>query len=149
MIKKENGTFTVTFSTRNKRGKKLKRQKSGIKTLTMAKRIEHDLIAELKDKKDGFDYAGKRFGSFFTNHYLPYYEMNFTDADYARLVVSKWCQSIFQVKLNAVTPNDISLILSEAAPELSYGSLKKLKSYLSRAFNHAVKGGLPSNLLQR
>ncbi|MDX2469630.1 MAG: site-specific integrase [SAR324 cluster bacterium] len=146
MIKKEtNGTFTVTFSTRNKRGKKLKRQKSGVKTLTKAKRIENDFIAELKNKKSGSDYAGERFGSFFTNHYLPYYEVNFTDVDYTKLVVGKWCQSIFQVQLELITPNDISLILSEAAPELSYNSLKKLKSYLSRAFNYAVKGGLPSN----
>ena len=146
MIKKEaKGTYKVTFSTRNKRGKKVKREKSGVKSLALAKRLEHEFIAELKGQQEGFDYAGKKFESFLFNHYLPYCEEMFTDAIYLQRSVHKWCQSLYPVKLEAVTPNDIAAILKDAKDSLSYGSLKKLKSYLSRIFIHACNGGLSKN----
>jgi len=135
----------VTFSTRDKRGRKIKREKSGVPSLAKAKSVEYDFIAELKSKQEGFDYAGKRFEQFFEEVYLPYCEANFTDASYMEPVVRKWSQSIFPVKLEAVTSNDIAEILGEAAQDLSYASLKKLKSYLSRIFIHACKGGMSSN----
>ncbi len=146
MIKKQSiGNYTVTYSTRDKKGKKLKKQKSGISSHAMAKRIEADFIAELKSKKDGFDYAGLKFEDFLYNHYLPYCEKSFTDSENLLLTVNKWCQSIFKVKIDAISPNDILEILTEAADDLSYGTLKKLKSFLSRIFIFACNGGLKLN----
>lgn len=46
--KQSNGKYIVTYSTRNKRGKKVKKQKSGVSSHSKAKRIEADFIAELK-----------------------------------------------------------------------------------------------------
>jgi integrase len=146
MIKKQkNGTYTVTYSTRNKRGQKVKKMKSGITSLTMAKRVEADFIAELKSKKEGYDYAGLTFEKFFNNHYIPHCERSCTDADDVMKTVNKWCQSIYKVKIDAITPNDISQILVQAANDLAYTTLKKLKSFISRVFIHAVHGGLKSN----
>ena len=99
MIKKQsNGTYTVTYSTRDKRGKKVKLQKSGVSSLAKAKRVEVDFIAELKNKKDGFDYAGLSFEVFLYKHYLTYCEKLFTDADYLEKSVNKWCQLIYKIK---------------------------------------------------
>ena len=59
--------------------------------------------------------------------------------------VRKHCQSIFNVKIEAITPNDILEILNTAGEVVSYGTLKKIRSYLSRVFIHACNGGLKFN----
>ncbi|MBU3915161.1 site-specific integrase [bacterium] len=143
--KQSNGKYIVTYSTRNKRGKKVKKQKSGVSSFTMAKRVEADFIAELMNKKDGYDYAGLTFESFLNNHYYPYCETQSLYSDYLAMSVNKWSQSIYKVKLEAITPNDILQILTDVAEERTYGTVKKVKSYLSRIFAYACNGGLKVN----
>lgn len=146
MIKKtSNGTYRVSFSTRDKRGRKIKKEKSGIGSFARAKQIEYDLIAELKNKREGFEYSGYTFESFFYDVYLPYCEASFTDGAYMERTVNKWCQSIYKVKLDAISPNDILEIMLKAPENLSYGTLKKIRSYLSRIFIYACNGGLKFN----
>lgn len=146
MIKKQkNGTYTVTYSTRDKRNKKVKRKKSGITSLAMAKRVEADFIAELKSKKDGFEFAGMSFKKVLYDHYLPYCEKTFTDAVYCERTLNKWCRDIFDIKIEAINPNDILHLLENAGEDVTYGTLKKIKSYLSRVFIFACNGGLQSN----
>ena len=81
MIKRKNGTYVVTYSTRDKFGRKIKRQKSGISSLARAKRMESELISELIQRRKGFDYADLSFIEFVDKHYLPYCYSNFSDAE--------------------------------------------------------------------
>ena len=146
MIKKQgNGTYAVTYSTRDKGGRKVKRKKSNVSSLAMAKRVEADFIAELKNRRNGFEYAGLKFGEFLHRHYLPYCEKSFTDAEYLEKTIRKWSRSLYKMKIDAISPNDVSRILEDASGGLSYATLKKLKSYLSRVFVHACNGGLKQN----
>jgi len=147
MIKKNgDGTYRVTYSTRNKFGKKIQRKRSGISSHTEAKRVEADLIYELKKIKDGFDYAGLTFMDFVENHYWLYcISQGFSDADNYIQTIRKWGEPIARVKIDAVTPNDIESILNTAKDNIAYSTLKKLKSFFNRTFEHACKGGLNKN----
>ncbi len=145
MIKKNGDTYTVTYSTRDKFGKKIKRSRSGITSYTAAKRVESELIVELHEIKNGFEYAGQTFSQFCDTRFFPYYESNFSDWDSFTKRVIKWSVPIAGVKLEAVAPNDISNILENAKDDLVYSSLVKLKSCLSRIFDHACKAGLQRN----
>ena len=145
MIKKRNGTYVVTYSTRDKFGRKVKRQQSGISSLARARRVESEFISELTQSRNGFDYAGLSFIEFLDKHYLTYCYSSFSDAENLDKTIKKWCRRIFNVKIDAITPNDISDILSDASCELKYSTLKKLKSFLSRIFIFACEGGLKHN----
>ena len=146
MIKKnKDDTYTVTYSTRNKFGQKIKRSRSGITNYAVAKKTEAELIIELHEIKNGFEYAGFTFSRFCDEIFFPHYDKNYSDAESFVLRVNKWSKPIFKLKLEAVTPNDISRILVDAKDELVYSSLVKLRSCFSRIFEHARSGGLKLN----
>jgi integrase len=142
---KKDGTYTVTFSTRNKFGKKIKRSRSRITSKAMAKKVEAELIIELHEIKNGFEYAGFTFSRFCDDIFFSYYENNYSDADSFVKRVNKWSEPISRLKLETVTPNDIARILEDAKGDLVYSSLVKLRSCFSRIFEHARVGGLDSN----
>ena len=146
MIKKTGGTYTVTYATRDKFGRKIKRSRSKITSFAGAKKAEADLIIKLHEIKNGFDYAVLTFMEFVEDHYWPYCEVSqFSDADNYIRTIRKWGKPISTVKIDAVTPNDISKILDSAKEEIVYSTLTKLKSFLNRTFEHACKGGLSKN----
>jgi integrase len=146
MIKKNNDdTYTVTYSTRNKFGQKIKRSRSGITNYAVAKNTEAELIIELHEIKNGFEYAGFTFSRFCDEIFFPHYEKNYSDADSFVKRVNKWSGPISKLKLEVITPNDIAGILEAAKDDLVYSSLVKLRSCFSRIFEHARSGGLQVN----
>ena len=100
MIKKRNGTYVVTYSTRDKFGRKVKRQQSGISSLAKARRVESEFISELTQSRNGFDYAGLSFIEFLNKHYLTYCHSSFSDAERASLRLDRARSSaVFAVAL--------------------------------------------------
>jgi len=109
-----------------------------------AERLEFDLKTELANLEKG--YQSKTFGEFNKLIFFPFIKENYpTEFPTLSGTIKKHCSGIWNLKLEAINPGDITKILTEAGEQLKSGTVNKIKGYINRSFNHAMSHGLPSN----
>jgi integrase len=111
-----------------------------------AKRVENELMELLVDRRNGFEYSGTTYGQFLEKEFFPYVDTHSPgEHDNITCNMRKWCTSIWELNLDAINPKDIRSILDTMGEDCAVGTVKKMRSNISRSFNLAMEGGLKNN----
>ncbi|MBT4643815.1 MAG: hypothetical protein HOC09_33860 [Deltaproteobacteria bacterium] len=94
-------------------------------------------------------YHSATYGQFLKIEYLPYIrEQNPTEYPTLSGTLMKWTHDILDLKMEQINMSDVMKILKDAEEHVAFGTVKKIKGYISRSFTYAMTKGFMISFVQ-